>query len=200
MARGDVQLTIERLLQTGDELSTRDVAARAGVSRQAAQKQLKAMVAKGTLTVHGKARAAKYKVARRVDALWAKVAELSQALMIAAPPSGLHAQAQFAIPLPAVTAPQFGKIVKPPPAPVVETKRQRLEVASAGALFRLSARLLLDGVEADELTLDFNGVEDLGDEFLEEVFGRWAEAHPDATIQIVNLAPQLVERLQPYKG
>jgi hypothetical protein len=192
MARGDVQLTIERLLENGNELSTKEVAALAGVSRQAAQKQLRAMVRKGLLAVHGKARAAKYRTIHRVDALWAKVAELSSALSVAAMMPALQPQARFAIPEPLPTAPMFRFKVD-------DTKRQRVEVATAGAVFRLSARLLLDGVEADELTLDFNGVEEVGDEFLDEVLERWAGAHPDVTIQIVNLAPAMVGKLAPYK-
>lgn len=65
--------------------------------------------------------------------------------------------------------------------------RTRLEVASAGSLYRLSARLLLDGVEAGEVTLDFTGVADVGEEFLEEVFLTWAPAHPAVTLKVAHL-------------
>jgi hypothetical protein len=218
MPRGDVQLTIERLMKSGGELSTREVAALAGVSRQAAHKQLRALVESGSLNLRGKARAARYRAVHRVDTLWAKVAALSEALTPAPPMPELHAQAQLevAVPLPRMTAPQFAlpekfatedELTIPDPRPtapmraprVDDTKRQRLEVASGGAMFRLSARLLLDGVDADELVLDFGGVEELGDDFLEEVFGKWARKNPKVAIGIVNLAPELIAQLQPYR-
>ncbi len=117
MARGSVVQTIEALFAQSPKVSTREVALRAGVSRQAAQKQLKAMVAKGHLSVQGKARAARYSRTHRVETLWAKVAQLGEALTAAAAPQPVfHAQARF---------------------PLDERKRQRLEVASAGSLFRL---------------------------------------------------------------
>lgn len=72
--------------------------------------------------------------------------------------------------------------------------RQRLEVATAGALYRLSARLLMLDVKAGHVTLDFTGVDALGDEFLDELFLAWAPAHPRVTLQVVHLpakfAPQ----------
>jgi hypothetical protein len=218
MPRGDVQLTIAQLMKSGRELSTREVAALAQVSRQAAHKQLRALVESGSLTVRGKARAARYRAVHRVDNLWAKVAALAEALTPAEPMPALQPQARLAdpIPTPRMTAPQFAlperfatedELTIPDPRPtapmrapqVDDTKRQRVEVASAGSVFRLSARQLLDGVDADELVLDFDGVVELGDDFLEEVFGRSARKNPRVAIGIVNLAPELVPQLQPYR-
>ncbi len=166
-----VRAAIDDLLSRTKTVTTKDVAAQAKVSRQAAQKQLKKLVEKGVLTVEGKARAAKY--SRKGPDLWAKVNELSQALagLVEAPaPTLQHAQARMA-------------------------RAQRVEVATAGSLYRLSARLLLDGVDCDVLTLDFNGVEDVGDEFVEEVFERWAQAHPFTKLEVVNLQEALAGRL-----
>ncbi len=64
---------------------------------------------------------------------------------------------------------------------------QRVEVATAGSLYRLSARLLLLEVEAKEVTLDFTGVTALGEEFLEELFLVWAPAHPAVRLQVAHL-------------
>lgn len=64
---------------------------------------------------------------------------------------------------------------------------QRVEVATAGSLYRLSARLLLLEVEAREVTLDFTGVTALGEEFLEELFLVWAPAHPKVRLQVAHL-------------
>ncbi len=69
--------------------------------------------------------------------------------------------------------------------------RTRLEVASAGSHFRLSARLLLLEVEAGEVTLDFTGVAELGEEFLEELFLVWAPAHPRVTLKVAHLPARL---------
>lgn len=72
--------------------------------------------------------------------------------------------------------------------------RQRLEVATAGSSYRLSARLLMMDVSAGHVTLDFTGVAELGEEFLHELFLVWAPAHPRVTLQVVHLpakfAPQ----------
>jgi hypothetical protein len=169
-----VRAVIDELLQLSQPITTKTVATRAGVSRQAAQKQLKALVEDGALTVEGKARAARYHP-KKDDAkrLWAKVEALAQALtgIDNLPPVGL-------------TIPQARM-----------SRAQTVEVASAGSLFRLSARLLLQDVDCDELTLDFRGVEDLGDEFVEEVFERWAKQHPLTKLRIVNLLPALEPRV-----
>lgn len=69
--------------------------------------------------------------------------------------------------------------------------RQRVEVASAGSLFRLSARLLLLDVKAGEVTLDFTGVAELGDEFLDEVFLQWAPKHPWVQLKVERLPAKL---------
>lgn len=80
-------------------------------------------------------------------------------------------------------------------APAPQVLRRRLEVASAGSLYRLSARILLDGVEAGDVALDFTGVAELGDEFLDEVFLQWAPRHPRVHLRVEHLpgkfAPQL---------
>ena len=72
--------------------------------------------------------------------------------------------------------------------------RQRVEVATAGSHYRLSARLLMLDVVAGHVTLDFTGVVELGDEFLDELFLVWAPANPRVTLQVVHLpskfAPQ----------
>lgn len=168
-----VRTVIDDFLLRGSAVTTRDVAARAGVSRQAAQKQLKALVAKGELRVEGKARAAKYFKREQQPNLWAKVQALAEAL---------------------------DGIVNPAPLTILQpqarmSREQRVEVASAGSLFRLSARLLLQDVDCDVLTLDFRGVEDVGDEFVEEVFEKWAPAHPSTKLRIVNLPESLRARL-----
>lgn len=69
--------------------------------------------------------------------------------------------------------------------------RQRVEVATAGSLYRLSARLLLLDVEAREVELDFTGVTSLGDEFLDELFLVWAPAHPLTQLKVVHLPARL---------
>lgn len=130
---------IERLLESSTSISSTEVARAAGVSRQAAHKHLTRLVRAGSLSVTGKARAARY----------ARLTPL----------------------------------------------RTRLEVASAGSTFRLSARLLLDGVEAGEVTLDFTGVVDLSEEFLEEVFLVWAPAHPAATLKVSHLPARFAPML-----
>ena len=53
----------------------------------------------------------------------------------------------------------------------------------------------LSDVDCDELTLDFAQVADVGDEFVEEVFEKWAKEHPLTKVRIVNLAPELAARL-----
>src|SRR4051812_30427397 len=129
-----VRAVIDDLVSTSQVLSTREVAARAGVSRQAAQKQLKALVARGELTVEGKARAARYFPVRKGPDLWAKVKELADALGL--PRAGID-NLQLTIPQARLA------------------RATRVEVASGGSLYRLSARLLLQDVDCDELTLDF---------------------------------------------
>jgi hypothetical protein len=71
---------------------------------------------------------------------------------------------------------------------------QRVQVASAGSRYRLSARLLLLEVQPGLVEVDFTGVDDLGDEFLDELFVVLAAKHPDVTLRPVRLparfAPQ----------
>lgn len=129
--RGIVHQVIGQLLSSSTAVSSTDVARAAGVSRQAAHKQLTALVRLGQLTFTGQARARRY----------AKVVPL----------------------------------------------RTRLDVASAGSLYRLSARLLLDEVKGGEVTLDFTGVVDVSEEFLEEIFLVWAPAHPSVSLKIAHL-------------
>lgn len=130
--RGIVNQVIAQLLSSSTQpISSTDVARAAGVSRQAAHKQLRALVHQGTIAAFGQARARRY----------AKVVPL----------------------------------------------RTRLDVASAGSSYRLSARLLLDEVTGGEVTLDFTGVVDVGEEFLDEIFLVWAPAHPAVTLKIAHL-------------
>lgn len=199
MARGVVSQVIEALLEQDERLTTRDVAHRAGVSRQAAQKQLKLLVSSGVLTVEGKARAAKY---RRPDAdvrkLKAKVSDLAELLRIKVddlPPVGGTPRVVDSPPAPTPAPAPVDAL----PANVLPLPRLvSLAVAETGALYRLSARLLLHEVQADVLTLDFNGVMEATDEFLEEVFLRWAPQHPCAVLRIVNVPPSLEERVNRY--
>lgn len=72
--------------------------------------------------------------------------------------------------------------------------RQRVEVAAAGSRYRLSARLLMLDVVAGEVTVDFTGVTELGDEFLEELFLVWAPAHPAVTLRVAHLPSGLAQR------
>ncbi len=129
--RGIVNRVIGQLLSSSTEVSSTDVARAAGVSRQAAHKQLTNLVRLGQLTFSGQARARRY----------TKVVPL----------------------------------------------RTRLDVASAGSLYRLSARLLLDEVTGGEVTLDFTGVIDVSEEFLDEIFLVWAPAHPAVSLKIAHL-------------
>ena len=135
--RGIVNDVIGQFLKSTTRFSSTEVSKAAGISRQAAHKRLRQLVASGSLLVEGKARAARY----------------VRAVPVALP-----------VPL-----------------------RTRLEVATAGSQFRLSARLLLDGVEAGEVTLDFTGVVDVGEEFLEEVFLVWAPKHPRVSFRVAHL-------------
>jgi len=183
MANGGVKAAIETLLARGDVLTTGEVAATAGVSRQAAQKQLKALVAAGRLTVHGRARAAKY---RAVDDscsglfLQAAVSDtavddsgFSQPAVDDSAP-GLRALAPLLTSSAVDDSPRAGRVT--------------LQVKQSGAEFRLSARILLCEVTAAELVVDFAGVEDVADEFLDELLVRYAEAHPEVRFEIVNAA------------
>ncbi len=74
---------------------------------------------------------------------------------------------------------------------------QRVEVASAGSYYRLSARLLLLDAQAGQVTLDFTGITELGEEFLEELFLVWAPAHARVKLQVAHLparfAPQFFD-------
>jgi HTH domain len=213
MARGVVAQVIEELLDKEPRLTTKVVADRAGVSRQAAQKQLKLLVSCGVLTVEGKARAAKY---RRPDAevraLKAKVSDLAELLrfklddpkptVVPAPtePRGRLDDSRPAV----VSAPVDDSRTalvddSHRPANVLPLPRTvTLGVAETGALYRLSARLLLHELEADVVTLDFTGVMEASDEFLEEVFVRWADANPCAVLRAVNVPTALQERVQKY--
>ncbi len=137
--RGIVNQVIGQLLSSPRPFSSTEVAKAAGISRQAAHKQLRQLVRNGALSVQGKARARRY---ARVVAL-----------------------------------------------------RTRLDVDSAGSLYRLSARLLLDEVGPGEVTLDFTGVADIGEEFLEEIFLVWAPAHPHVTLKIAHLPSRFAAML-----
>lgn len=136
--RGIVNQVLERLLESGSQVSSTELAKAAGISRQAAHKQLMRLVGLGLLVAEGNARACRYK----------RVTQAPTAL------------------------------------------RTRLDVASAGAMYRLSARLLLDGIESGEVTLNFTGVMEVGEEFLDEVFLVWAPAHPRASLRVVHMPTQ----------
>lgn len=134
---GIVNDALTRLIREGAPFSSRQLCKLTGVSRQAAHKHLKLLVAEGRLTTSGKARAVRY--------------------------------------APAGAAPL----------------RTRVEVASAGSRYRLSARLLMLDVPPGEVVVDFTGVDDLGDEFLEELFLVWAPAHPEVTLKVAHLPSKL---------
>lgn len=140
---GIVNQVIEHLLETASAISSTEVAHAAGISRQAAHKQLQRRVAEGSLRSSGKARACRY-----------------------------HRASLAPLPL-----------------------RTHLDVASAGSLFRLSARLLLDEAPAGEVTLDFTGVADIGEEFLEEIFLVWAPAHPRVALRVAHLPARFAPML-----
>lgn len=137
--RGIVNQVIGQLLSSPTPFSSTDVAKAAGVSRQAAHKQLRHLVKVGRLTMRGNARARRY----------ARVVPM----------------------------------------------RSRLDVASAGSLFRLSARLLMDDAPPGEITLDFTGVVDIGEEFLDEIFLLWAPSHPLVTLKIAHLPSRFAPML-----
>lgn len=210
MGRGVVSQVIEELLQKDVRLTTKDVAERAGVSRQAAQKQLKLLVSSGQLTVEGKARAAKYlRPDADVRALRAKVSDLAELLKFKRedPKPTVNPQVDVSRgAAPATAVDDSPRAVAPAvvddsprPANVLPLPRTlTLGVAETGSLYRLSARLLLHEVEADVLTLDFTGVMEATDEFLEEVFVRWAEANPRTVLRAVNVPAELGERVRKY--
>lgn len=75
----------------------------------------------------------------------------------------------------------------------VAPMHQRVEVASAGSRFRLSARLLMLDAKPGEVTLDFTGVAELGDEFLDELFNVWAPNHPKTTLKVAHLPSSLAK-------
>lgn len=141
-----VNQALQKLLNEYPEgISSTQLAEVAGISRQAAHKQLRKLLDARQLTATGKARACRY-----------------QSVAV---------------------------------APKVTPLRQRLEVASAGSSYRLSARLLLDGVEAGEVTLDFTGVAELGEEFLDEIFHVWAPAHSAVTLRVAHLPARFAPML-----
>jgi hypothetical protein len=211
MPRGVVSQVIEQLLERESNLTTKEVAHRAGVSRQAAQKQLKVLVSSGVLTVEGKARAAKY---RRPDAdvraLKAKVSDLAELLRFKLEDPKPVVVSQPVVDAQAVvdSGPQPTRPDAPRsrvddsgrlPSNVLPMPRSvRLGVAETGALYRLSARLLMHELVADVVTLDFTGVMEASDEFLEEVFVRWADSNPRAVLRVENVPEGLVARVQRY--
>jgi hypothetical protein len=170
---------IRRLILARAVISTRDVAAEAKVSRQAAQKLLHSLVSNGELTIEGKARAARY---RRVDDSRVDDSPVDVG------DSGFRSAAQLADWGSPYAALPFAGVHEEP-------RRVRLDVASAGSLYRLSARILLCDLDADEALLDFTGVMDVGDEFLEEVFQLWAKAHPSVQLLPVNVSEALASRI-----
>lgn len=69
----------------------------------------------------------------------------------------------------------------------VRALSRRVEVASAGSRFRLSVRLLLLEVDSGVVEVDFTGVDEVTDEFLEELFLVWAPSHPAVTLKPTHL-------------
>lgn len=74
-------------------------------------------------------------------------------------------------------------------------KRTLLAIATIGSSFRLQARLLLSDVPPGGLVLDFLGCSEVTEEFLDEVFLRWAPNHPLVSLEIENFPVQFVEVL-----
>ncbi len=182
--RGIVNQVLERLLDSSTGVSSTGLARAAGISRQAAHKHLVKLVEAGALVSEGKARACRYRRSAATNC--------SPAALLAVAPGGPGARAapasQPSRARPEVTAALPSPLSRLPPS-VADSPaplRTRLEVDSAGSQFRLSARLLLDGVEAGEVTLDFTGVADVAEEFLEEVFVVWAAKHPRATLRVAH--------------
>jgi hypothetical protein len=173
---------VRRLIRKSPVISTRDVAAEARVSRQAAQKLLRSLVNSGELTIEGKARAARY---RRVDDLTeGRGPTVDDSIC----DSGFRRAAQvgdFGSPYAAIPFAEASP----------EPSRLRLDVASAGSLFRLSARMLLCDAAADEVLLDFTGVMEVGDEFLEEIFVVWHKTHASVRLIPINVPPELADRI-----
>jgi DNA-binding Lrp family transcriptional regulator len=132
--RGIVNRIIE-LLDSTQAISSTEIASVAGISRQAAHKQLRKLLRAGVVTAKGKARACRY----------------SRVVAAVAP------------------------------------MKTHLQVASAGSLYRLSARLLLDGVQSGEVTLDFTGVFDVTGEFLEEVFALLSPVRDQINLKVIHL-------------
>jgi hypothetical protein len=174
---------IRRLILARAIISTREVATEARVSRQAAQKLLHSLVNSGELTIEGKARAARY---RRVDDGRVDDSPIDDSPSVG--DFGFRSAAQLADwGSPYAAVPFAGEQEEP--------RRVRLDVASAGSLYRLSARILLCDLDADEAQLDFTGVMDVGDEFLEEIFQVWARAHPSIQLIPVNVPEALAARI-----
>jgi len=182
---------VSRFLASRAVFSTREVAEAARVSRQAAQKFLQKLVESGRLTIEGRARAARY---RRVDdssdAVLRPVVDSGDRWSEVDGFRGAAQLADYGTPYAAV-----------PLAPVAPDPTQvTLDVASAGSLFRLSARILLADLEANEALLDFRGVMDIGDEFLEEIFHVWGRAHPGVRLIPINVSPDWAELVDRYVG
>jgi hypothetical protein len=179
---------IRRLILARAVISTREVAAEANVSRQAAQKLLHSLVNDGELAIEGKARAARY---RRVDdsgVVDSPAVDDGPGIDDPVGDSGFRSAAQLSDwGTPYAALPYAGL--------QEEAQRIRLDVASAGSLYRLSARILLCDLEADEAELDFTGVMDVGDEFLEEIFQVWSKAHPSVQLIPVNVPQELAARI-----
>jgi hypothetical protein len=91
-------------------------------------------------------------------------------------------------------APQLWDSGSPYTALEYAPSRVVLDVASAGSLYRLSARLLLADVDADCVALDFSGVMDVGDEFLEEIKS-WSARRPHVRLEKLNVPESLRARL-----
>ncbi len=78
-------------------------------------------------------------------------------------------------------------------------ERVHLDVAPAGSLFRLSARFLLADVNARSVVLDFSGVEEVGDEFLEELFQVLPRRQPGLRLEAVNVPVPLRRQVLSFR-
>lgn len=72
---------------------------------------------------------------------------------------------------------------------------------SRSVISRSEARRLAKRLEGfDVVTIDFSGIELIGQGFADELFRVWASQHPDVTLVPVNAAPevtQMIERVRP---
>lgn len=188
-------------------VGTTEVAAKAGISRQAAHKQLRLLVDRGVLVVEGKARAARYHrpLAQAKAQMAARLAALNEdkpslPARQAHPQGWAKGVTQLAVRSAASTirslvddtyrvdnGPELSAVVNDGKVPSISGSRVTVAVAPAGTLYRLSARMLLAEVDALEVVLDFARVTEVSDEYLEELFVRYPAAHPGVRMRVVRV-------------